>query len=86
MDFPCPKAEDVLGHTSNSDSKTGGRKQEVRRRERMRRTLNQQIKTSGPWYLGMGYMRGVQGWKRVRPRMGSLKSEQEQLAKGRNPS
>lgn len=31
-------------------------------------------------------MGGVQGRKRVHPRMGSLKSEQEQLARGRNPS
>lgn len=59
MDFPYAKAEDILGQTPNSGSKTGGRKQEVRRRERMRRTLNQQIKTSGPLVPGQGvYGRG----------------------------
>lgn len=59
MNFPNSKAEDILGQTPNSYSKTGGRKKEVRRRERMRRTLNQQIKTSGPLVPGQGgYGRG----------------------------
>lgn len=59
LDFPHPKAKDILGQTPSCDSNTGGRKQETRRpevppRERMRETQSPQIEASGPLVPGQG--------------------------------